>query len=71
VASADEASGRRLAESLAVTLQGALLVRHGNPAVADAFVATRLAGDRGRAYGTLPASARVKEILPRAIPELA
>jgi putative acyl-CoA dehydrogenase len=71
VASADEASARRLAESLAVTLQGALLVRHGNPAVAGAFVATRLAGDRGRAYGTLPASAHVLEILPRAIPELA
>jgi putative acyl-CoA dehydrogenase len=71
VVSADEASARRLAESLAVTLQGALLVRHGNPAVAGAFVATRLAGDRGRAYGTLPASVRVQEILPRAIPELA
>jgi putative acyl-CoA dehydrogenase len=70
VADASEASARRIAESLAVSLQGALLVRHGNPAVADAFVATRLAGDRGRAYGTLPAGARVKDILPRAIPFL-
>jgi putative acyl-CoA dehydrogenase len=70
VADASEASARRIAESLAVTLQGALLVRHGDPAVADAFVATRLAGDRGRAYGTLPAGARVKDILPRAIPSL-
>jgi putative acyl-CoA dehydrogenase len=70
VPSADEASARRLAESLAVTLQGALLVRYGNPAVADAFVATRLAGDRGRAYGTLPAGIRVDDILPRAVPGL-
>ena len=68
LANADEASARRLAESMAVTLQGALLVRHGHPAVADAFVATRLAGDRGRAYGTLPAGTGVQDILPRAIP---
>ncbi|MBO0819887.1 MAG: acyl-CoA dehydrogenase family protein, partial [Nocardiopsaceae bacterium] len=33
VAAADEPSARRLAESLAVTLQGALLVHHGHPAV--------------------------------------
>ena len=30
-----------------------LLVRHGHPAVADAFCASRLAGDRGVAFGTL------------------
>jgi putative acyl-CoA dehydrogenase len=52
---------------MATTLQAALLVRHGDPAVADAFVATRLAGDRGRAYGTLPAGTRTGEILARAI----
>lgn len=66
VADADERSARRLAESLAVTLQGSLLVRYGHPAVADAFVATRLAGDRGRAYGTLPAGTPTGEILARA-----
>jgi putative acyl-CoA dehydrogenase len=59
----DESAARRLAESMAVTLQGALLVRHGRPAGADAFVATRVAGDRGRAYGTLPAAVRVEEVL--------
>jgi putative acyl-CoA dehydrogenase len=63
-----EATARRLAEDMATTLQAALLVRHGDPAAADAFVATRLAGDRGRAYGTLPAGARTGEILDRAIP---
>jgi putative acyl-CoA dehydrogenase len=64
----DEAAARRLAEAMAVTLQGALLVRHGHPAVADAFAATRLAGDRGRAYGTLPAGIRTQDILARATP---
>jgi putative acyl-CoA dehydrogenase len=34
--------------------------------VADAFAATRLAGDRGRAYGTLPAGTRAAEIVARA-----
>jgi putative acyl-CoA dehydrogenase len=63
----DEAAARRLAEAMAVTLQAALLVRHAPPAVADAFVATRLAGDRGRAYGTLPAGAPVTEILGQAL----
>jgi putative acyl-CoA dehydrogenase len=67
VAPADSAA-RRLAETMAVTLQAALLVRHATPAVADAFVASRLAGDRGRAYGTLPAGARAAEIIARALP---
>jgi putative acyl-CoA dehydrogenase len=61
-----EATARRLAEDMATTLQAALLIRHGDPAVADAFAATRLAGDRGRAYGTLPAGTRTGEILARA-----
>jgi putative acyl-CoA dehydrogenase len=68
VTEASEPSARRLAESLAVTLQAALLVRHAPAAVADAFVATRLAGDRGRAYGTLPAAAAVNDIIPRILP---
>jgi putative acyl-CoA dehydrogenase len=62
-----EASARRLAEDMATTLQAALLVRHGDPAVADAFVATRLAGDRGHAYGTLPAGTPTGEILARTV----
>jgi putative acyl-CoA dehydrogenase len=68
VSAASESSARRLAESLAVTLQAALLVRHAPAAVADAFVASRLAGDHGRAYGTLPADTAAEEIIPRVIP---
>jgi putative acyl-CoA dehydrogenase len=62
-----ESAARRLAEAMAVTLQGALLVRHGHAAVADAFAATRLAGDRGHAYGTL-GRVRTEEIVARATP---
>ena len=51
-----QAGARRLVERLAVLLQGALLVRHGHPAVADAFCASRVDGDRGAAFGTLPGS---------------
>jgi putative acyl-CoA dehydrogenase len=61
-----EQAARRLAESMAVTLQASLLIRFGHPAVADAFAATRLAGGGGRAYGTLPAGTRTGEIIPRA-----
>jgi putative acyl-CoA dehydrogenase len=57
---------RRIVEQLAMTLQAGLLIRHGNPAVADAFVASRLAGDWGTAYGTLPAGVDTTAILDRA-----
>jgi putative acyl-CoA dehydrogenase len=70
VADASESAARRIAEAMAVTLQAALLVRHGHPAVADAFAATRLAGDRGHAYGTLPPSVSTQEIIARATPAL-
>ncbi|WP_354640092.1 isovaleryl-CoA dehydrogenase [Kitasatospora camelliae] len=56
---------RRLVESLALVLQGSLLVRHGDPAVADAFCASRLGGDRGGAYGTLPTGVDTEAILAR------
>jgi putative acyl-CoA dehydrogenase len=51
---------------MALTLQASLLVRFSVPVVADAFVATRLAGDGGRAYGTLPPGVRAAEIIARA-----
>ena len=45
---------------MALCLQGSLLVRNGPPAVADAFCASRLAGDGGLEYGTLPAGHRLR-----------
>jgi putative acyl-CoA dehydrogenase len=60
-----ETRARRLVERMAVALQGSLLVRHGDPAVADAFCASRLAGDTGRAFGTLPAGTGFETIIER------
>jgi len=51
-----ELRARRVVERMALTLQASLLVRFGDPAVADAFCATRLDGDWGHAFGTLPGS---------------
>src|SRR5262249_22661526 len=65
-----ETRARRLVERLALVWQGALLVQYGSPAVADAFCASRLGGDWGVAFGTLPAGADLSAILERAQPRL-
>ncbi|MDT4942670.1 MAG: putative acyl-CoA dehydrogenase [Pseudonocardiales bacterium] len=57
---------RRIVEQLAMLLQASLLLRHGPAPVADAFVASRLAGDWGVAYGTLPTGVDTEAILDRA-----
>ncbi|CPY71355.1 Probable acyl-CoA dehydrogenase FadE [Mycobacteroides abscessus] len=57
---------RKVAEDICLALQGALLVRHGHPAVAQAFLATRLGGDWGGAFGTLPTGLDLSPILERA-----
>ena len=61
---------RHLVEQMALVFQGALLVQHGPSAVADAFCATRLDGDWGRAFGTLPRSVDATAIIERASPKL-
>ncbi|MFB4295809.1 acyl-CoA dehydrogenase family protein [Actinomadura sp. NTSP31] len=65
-----EYRARHVAERLALVLQASLLVRHGHPAVADAFCATRLAGDWGAAFGTLPPGLDLAPIIDRATPKL-
>ncbi|MEV5101367.1 acyl-CoA dehydrogenase family protein [Streptomyces massasporeus] len=65
---ASATTARRLVEQMALTLQASLLVRHAPPAVADAFCATRLGGDWGHAFGTLPESAGLNAIVERALP---
>lgn len=65
-----EIRARRIVERLALVLQASLLVRHGFPAVADAFCASRLGGDWGYAYGTLPLGADFGTIIERATPKL-
>ncbi|HEX4110791.1 MAG TPA: acyl-CoA dehydrogenase family protein [Solirubrobacteraceae bacterium] len=60
-----ETRARRIVERMALALQGSLVVRHSPPAVADAFCASRLAGDRGLEYGTLPAGVDFAAIIAR------
>jgi putative acyl-CoA dehydrogenase len=59
---------RDLVENLGLALQGSLLVRHGPPAVADAFCASRLDGRSGRVFGTLPNGVDAEAIVARALP---
>ncbi|MCB1039941.1 MAG: DNA alkylation response protein, partial [Acidimicrobiales bacterium] len=63
-----ELRARRIVERAALALQGSLLVRYAPEPVADAFCATRLAGDSGRAFGTLPSGTGLAAILERAWP---
>jgi len=63
-----EERARRIVEKMAQALQGSLLVRHAPPAVADAFCASRLAGDAGLNYGTLPAGVDIAAIVERHTP---
>jgi putative acyl-CoA dehydrogenase len=60
-----EAGARRLVERMAVLLEGSLLVRHGDPAVADAFCASRIGGDWGHSFGTLPQGLQLASIVQR------
>jgi len=60
-----ESRARQLVERMALALQGSLLLRFGDEAVADAFCASRLAGDWGHAFGTLPAGTDFTRIIDR------
>ncbi|MDP4014377.1 MAG: acyl-CoA dehydrogenase family protein [Candidatus Nanopelagicales bacterium] len=62
-----EYRSRGLASRIAVLLQGAQLLQYGPDAVADAFVATRIAGDGGTQFGTLPRGLDVDAIIDRVL----
>ncbi|MET8755863.1 acyl-CoA dehydrogenase family protein [Streptomyces sp. NPDC004667] len=61
-----QARARRVVERMALVLQGSLLVRWAPPEVADAFCASRLGGDRGAAFGTLPHTLDLASVVARA-----
>ncbi|GHE68730.1 acyl-CoA dehydrogenase [Streptomyces longispororuber] len=61
-----EARARRFVERMALVLQGSLLVRYAPAPVADAFCASRLGGDWGAAFGTLPHSLDLGAVVDRA-----
>ncbi|HEX8494952.1 MAG TPA: isovaleryl-CoA dehydrogenase [Pyrinomonadaceae bacterium] len=65
-----EARARRLAELLALALQGSLLVRHAPPEVSDAFCASRLAGDARLVFGTLPQGTDFGVVIERSLPKI-
>jgi putative acyl-CoA dehydrogenase len=63
-----ETRARRVVERMALALQASLLVRYGDEAVADAFCASRLSGDWGQAFGTLPPGTDFGRIIDRHSP---
>jgi putative acyl-CoA dehydrogenase len=65
-----EARARRVVELMAVALEASLLVRHGDPAVAEAFCASRLDSNGGRSFGTLPPSSELAGIVRRHQPHV-
>ena len=65
-----EARARRVVELMAVALEASLLVRHGDPAVAETFCASRLDSNGGRSFGTLPPSSELAGIVRRHQPHV-
>ncbi len=63
-----EARARRLVEQMALLLQASLLLRHAPSPVADTFCRSRLGGDGGFGFGTLPADTEFEAIFERAGP---
>jgi putative acyl-CoA dehydrogenase len=66
-----ELRARRLVERMALALQAALLLRHADSAVADAFCASRLDDDHGHAFGTLSPGFDLARIIERHRPQVA
>ena len=64
----DEWGARHAVERIALALQAALLVRHAPAYVSDAFLVSRLGGDGGREYGTLPRGVDAARIVARHTP---
>jgi len=64
----DEALARRLAETMALALQGAILSQNAPGFVSDAFCATRLCDRPGLSCGALDAKIDVDALISRAIP---
>jgi len=60
-----ESRARRLVELAATALQASLMLRHADARAAGAFCASRLGGDWGHVFGTLPAGADCAAIAGR------
>jgi putative acyl-CoA dehydrogenase len=67
IASSDdvESRARRMVEGMGIVLQASLLVRHGDPTVADLFCSSRLNGEWGHTFGSLPSGPKLKPVIDR------
>jgi putative acyl-CoA dehydrogenase len=65
---ATEPEARRLAQDVALTVQAALLCQAAPPTVHSAFCDSRLGGDWGQVFGTLPVRTDFDAIIARAMP---
>ena len=63
-----EFRARRVVERLALALQASLLLRYAPNEVSEAFLRSRLLGEHGQAFGTLPAEIDFKRIIERSQP---
>ena len=63
-----EMQARRLAEQMALLLQAATLMRYAPASVSDAFLATRIAKNSTRTFGTFDRSIDVDTLIDRAFP---
>jgi putative acyl-CoA dehydrogenase len=60
-----ESRARRIVERMAVLLQSSLLLRFGDPVVADLFCSSRLDHDWGHSFGTLQSAGNLKSVIER------
>lgn len=66
-----ESTARRFVERIALALSASLLIRHAPSDIAEAFVASRLAGPWSGHFGALPKGIATQLIAHRAAPQLA
>ena len=65
-----EGTARRIVEQIGLALSASLLIRHAPHDIADAFIASRLAGPWSGHFGTLPRGANAQAIARRVAPQL-
>jgi len=63
-----EVGARRLAQDIALAVQGSLLRRHAPDCVFDAFCRSRLSGDGPQVFGALPSAVDFDSVIQRAMP---
>jgi putative acyl-CoA dehydrogenase len=63
-----ELRARQIVEKLAIALEASVLLKANNAQIADAFIASRIAGRRSGIYGTLSTGTPFRAIIDRARP---